>query len=474
MAGPFDFLFGGGEPQQQQPPSTMSNLPQFMPQRGAAQSGTIMGTVDTLMGVPTQQQLEAGMAEKRFRETNAAGASIINRMQELKAENPTMPKAMLQQRLFNDPVFLKNALSMPSKDIFDTIARVNEGLYGEDKFQAVGPDTSLVQTNEATGMKPREVYRSPKTFKPGDIKIARSYKGDDPYLAQNGLTGLDPAGRYEVKTSLRPDGSEYVSDINAIGGNGVTVNMGDQAEMADIKSRLESRNKLVEREKAVLSAVRAADRIEQLIDETGASGIGPLGFINRFGQAFVEQAQSAAAQMGVIMDPAAYADKFKSFKGLDKLGPNAAAAQSNIMALAYTIARANNGGGQITKKDVDQSLEIIGANFGSTKQLKAAMREMVGSAIQGYDDAVMLDEPLSKSPNGKMSIQMPRRMSETLREVGLDRYVKKPRAGAPGATGEPTRATGSQIAPGTIFTTPNGTFRFKGGANVPANYERVQ
>lgn len=96
-----------------QAPSPFSNM--HLPPRGAAASGTLMGTIDHLMGVPTNERIAAGNQD-RVRQSDLdimsregqARSEIISRIGEMRAANPNMGPNQLLPMIINDPVFSRN------------------------------------------------------------------------------------------------------------------------------------------------------------------------------------------------------------------------------------------------------------------------------------------------------------------------------------------------------------------------------
>jgi len=101
---------------------TMQPNPAFQPQRPAAQSGTIMGFVDHLMGVPTSQQLLLQEGERRYQrglsdtmQNNSAEQAILQEAARIRQENPEESPHKLFNQIIQSPVFAQNAPRVPAE-----------------------------------------------------------------------------------------------------------------------------------------------------------------------------------------------------------------------------------------------------------------------------------------------------------------------------------------------------------------------
>ncbi len=482
MAGPFEDLFGSlfgtNQPQQPAPQdpeiARRAQLEPFMPPRAANPQGSLTGLFDRMNGVPTQDQIAQGLADKKIRETSIAHGNIMRRLTELKEENPNLPPGALQQMLHRDPVWNKNILDQDPAKIMDTVMKTREMLFGEDKSQVVPEGSALVTQNQTTGQGPRQVYQNPKTQKPWEVSRAIGMRGDDPRLKGH---DLPKDKHFEVTYKKDAFGEDYIHNISSLSG-GVNIDLGEQAQTRDLQSKIEGRNKLVARQQSVMDAVRMAQRIEDQLDQGGAGVVGLTGLATRVGQAISEQVPAALrtmAEMGISNDPNSYKGSWDKLKGLNKGAALSAATQSNLLALAFKIAQANSRSGNVTAKEVEQAIDEIGGKFGSTVQLRSALREVVGRTITSFDDAVDIEEPGWERPDGKGGIGKVKRMRDMLPERGLGQYIQRPSAGqegGPGGDGTPTRATGSVIPRGFRAKNPKtGMWMlFNGGTNTPDNW----
>jgi len=485
-------LFGMGPsaqtPQQGPTPGLVPPDPNQQPgQPIYTQDRGIFGNLSRSLYGPSQaERLQA----QQFQETeraklkqSAATTQVLQRLNELRAQNPNMPQNMLQQQLFNDPVFLQNAMKNSPSDMVDFVNKVNESIFGKTQIIHAPADSSLLTYNPTAGTAPgqpgapTEVYRAPKSFNANTVaKRAETVTSDDPRVKQWGLNGLKPNQPYEVKLARDAEGHEYVADINYIG---PSVDMASNLEQDELKNRINRAGKLKEQQQSVVSAARTAQRIDDLLkeapDKQGTGAIGPYGLATRIGQAALEQGKQIAKDAALPFDPTAYTEGFAAFKNLDRRAANAQAVQSNILALAFQIARVNNNSsGNVTQKDVNSALSEIGANFGSTVQLRAGLREMIGRGIHNLDDAIEIERPSFTSQSGKLSVNPPDRTVDVLGRLGLTRFLTGDQAKPTGTSTEQTTAPakGSEIPVGTRRQFGGAWYRFKGGTNTRDNWER--
>ncbi len=172
------------------------------------------------------------------------------------------------------------------------------------------------------------------------------------------------------------------------------------------------RSDLRDRRSAVISLVRQSNRIDEILGDS-AEAIGVIGGIARLGDTMVEQARAIGKQFGLSLSPDDYEEVFN--KHFAQIAEMSSAVRSNIINLAFTVARAQNKSGRVTEKDVQFALQTIGANSGSTKQIRAALGEVVNNAIQSFDDDVFVNR--GRFEEGELPI--PQSMTDDLKLLGV-------------------------------------------------------
>jgi hypothetical protein len=430
--------------QQAQQQGTQSGV--YMPPRPAAQSGTIMGFLDSLNGVPTSSQLKVHEEARQQANTGGAAQEVLKRIGEIKSENPDIPQTMLQQQIFSDPAFLHAAMKTDPTKMAQFVDTVVKGMYGTPTLHNVPADASVLAFNPQNPTKGADfVYQAPKTLRPGDVVRTNVYDGGDPLLPKLGINGTKTGTAVKVEMARDATGQEYVKNVGTVGGGGVTVNMGDKVEMEQLQKSVKAVADIKQQQVAVVGMVRTAERLDRLLSQTGAGALGPYGFFTQVAQSAVEQAKAIATDANVSFNPDNYTKSFDIFKGLDKRGAEAAAIKTNILSLAMFIARANNRSGNLSNRDVDQALTQIGGRFGSLVELRAGLGELIPAAVQHSDDYLAIEQPGFTAESGKAHVTPPRPLKDILGEQGLARWAAPAGGNTPGDDGVPVGT--EQIGP---------------------------
>lgn len=442
MAGPFDFLFGGGDqPQESAPVSPQA----YRPPREAAESGTIMGFIDSMRGVPTRQQVMLGERERlrqdelgQQRSKNQATTAVLERMNQLREKSPGLPPQQLFQAIINDPVFTKNAMQQDPAEMVEFINTIKEGLYGSPettKMQGFAPGTHVVQGMKPDGT-PNVIYKVPKEG--GGDKREELAVGGSPRLQALGIADVRPGERVVLQTKKTPDGAEVVDEIKFP--DRPLVDLGRQAEQEQVRELSKRGSDIRTRQGYVVNAARMFDRMETQLKDGGSANLGWAGVFQRTAQGLVSQAQDIAREANLPFDPQSYKGPMSTiFRNgrFDKNAANSAALQSNILAFAFTMAKAQNKGGQVTQKDVDSALTQMGAGMtGSKEQFMAAMRETLWRGVTGIDDEISVNANLfGPNADGRTLVAKPESTRKLLEQSGFGRLLQQPRS-SPGG-GQP-------------------------------------
>lgn len=415
----------------------------------ARREGSVGGALDRLMGLPQREDLMNTYNATRSAEEREGLAEMTRRAGELSAANPNLQPQQLFSMMLRDPQ-IGSALGRVGPNGVTTLQTLasNAGRPPPQHMPGTPGSTPLAfdpVTGQATQagptLPPADVletqyemnlyrtnpdefarYMAIKRMRTGSQNVrptAEVVTGGSPRAAALGITGLKPGERAEVKFERDPaTGLDRMTDINFP--DRPTVDLTAFANQEEIRRLVQERAKITERQSAVISAARIAERINDQLDVTGETGQGALGVLTRVAEGVTAQAVDAARLAGVKLDPTAYSSALKPFVAA---GANSSATQSNIMALAFMLARAQNPTGQVTQRDLESALTQLGSGLtGSSNQMRAALKEMMNNAINGVDDVVTVRGPeFSGGP-----VSAPRPTRQLLEDLGLRRYSAVP------------------------------------------------
>lgn len=150
-----------------------------------------------------------------------------------------------------------------------------------------------------------------------------------------------------------------------------------------------------EYEATTASVLGLTKRIREQAAEGGAGIMGVVGGAQSLAAGTAAQVMAAAKALGgkaeaggktvseeSLMDASLYAKEIESSFGV--AGAKNAALRSNIIDLAYTLARAKDPGGRLSDKDVKFQIERI-ASHGDPKQLSAVLDEVEADLVRSFD-----------------------------------------------------------------------------------------
>jgi len=169
--------------------------------------------------------------------------------------------------------------------------------------------------------------------------------------------------------------------------------------------------------------IETANSIQQQLASSPSTGV--FGRVIRGLDNMVDQLAQVSETYGYkvdrgLADPANY-----NLSGLGEMAKGSAVFQSNLVKLAYVVARLQNGPGPLSKGDVQDALQRIGA-AGSRGQLAAVLEDVKGDAQKELDILYKTWSPDSKAPviyerkAGASQPKPPAEMSdeELLRQLG--------------------------------------------------------
>lgn len=461
-------LFGGGAPQAQQqagpgapgggPQKTLAQYAQGAP-REAAQSGTLMGFIDHLMGVPTKQQVILGARQQGIdqdmqqkAQVSDASRRVLQRLSTLQQENPKAPPQMIRQMLFQDPIFMESVMKADPGDMVEMVTQMQEALVGgvnPAKLQNVpaGNDVITMDPSSPTGV--RKVYTN--TNPTGSAKrdlVAVPVMGGSPQAKALGLEGLKEGSQFTAEVETLEDGSKVARKLHYAG---ALVNMPDAYEMQQMNELIKRGTDIRKAQSNIMSMIESANRIEALLKDGGGQNLSAVGLANRVGDAALSQIKSGAQELGITLDPTSYSATFKNLEKNSKLknaAINAQAVQSNLIALSFQIARSYNHG-QTTQKDVQTALDALGGWLTSPEQLRAGLNETVRRGIRSVENDLVVNRNLFDNP--KSAVRAPESLESLLTSRGLGRYLTDQLPGLKGGAdvpGEQKRVTsGEDVTP---------------------------
>ena len=196
------------------------------------------------------------------------------------------------------------------------------------------------------------------------------------------------------------------------GSTNVSVNTKLPSEAAEdrVKSITDLEGELANRTNATLNLVNTGERIKELVDqEGGAQSVGLPGMLNRVTESTVTQARAIANNTPGLEFNVDNFD-FGESANLSR------AAKVNALAMAYDIARAEEGG-RLSEPDVQNALSRIGVTSGSPDQIITAVDETTTGAVSELQNRSATLSERARGVEGVDSVFNPRKVFE---ERGLD------------------------------------------------------
>ena len=219
---------------------------------------------------------------------------------------------------------------------------------------------------------------------------------------------------------------------------------------------------MLERDKDAAAVLNVLDLGGKIVKQgQGDPLLGFTGSATRLIEGGMQQARALAGafmspeQMTGVLNPEGY-----GFGRLSVEANKSAAVKSNIVSLAFMIALARNGGrGPITKADVQNAIEEMGADAGSVGQLNAGLEQVIGNTIRQYE---------IRNPTGARS-----KLYERAKSLGIqtpeEMFPKQPVPSAPRqALPLPPRDWQKNLVPGQVYRMKDGTlavYKGKRGAD---------
>ena len=189
-----------------------------------------------------------------------------------------------------------------------------------------------------------------------------------------------PDGTQEAVDMTAPDARQKVDDVISRGG----VKVGFTAQSDDPGVFSELSNKEVrdfrEAEIGTRTALSEITRVrEQMLEGTltGLAGTVVRELSNAAGS-LIQLSRAAGFDDLPLLNPEAY-----SFESVGGAGQSAAL-KSNMVNLAYMLARAADPGGRLSDKDVQLQIDRLGGNVGDQSQMAAALAEVERSVKAAF------------------------------------------------------------------------------------------
>jgi hypothetical protein len=194
-------------------------------------------------------------------------------------------------------------------------------------------------------------------------------------------------------------------------GTEVKIDLSGLSKREQTKALVKQAAEIRERKTDAIRAVRLVNRINETLETVGAGALGIVGIIARFGNTATEQARAIAIASGIEFSPEAF-----NFDAFPEEMIGSAQIRSNIMSLAFAIARAREGTGRLTDKDVQRALDTLGASTGSKTQMRAAMAEVVHDTVASIDEIIVVNRAAFEGT----PVQTPSLLSDDLKELGME------------------------------------------------------
>lgn len=190
----------------------------------------------------------------------------------------------------------------------------------------------------------------------------------------------------------------------------VTVDFSGLEKKERTKALTKLNTDIRKQKQAAFKVVRLSNRITGVLGND-AKPLAIVGFIARVGNSVSEQAQAIASAAGLTVDPGRF--KFDAFP---ETAVKSVQVRTNVLALAFAVARAAEPGGRLSDRDVQLALNQLAAGSGSTLQMRAALGEVVNNALDGIDDFIAINEESYKGTN----VNSPSFVRDDLKKRGVE------------------------------------------------------
>ena len=237
---------------------------------------------------------------------------------------------------------------------------------------------------------------------------SRIVSSDDPLNAQFNL-GIPEGESARVKFAADGIGNINASVETRFGASSeTTIDFSGFAEKEKIKALTDLSTDINTQKQAAFRVVRLSNRIVEILGDD-ASPLAIVGAVSRLGNSATEQAKAIASAAGVNFDEGSF-----DFDAFPETAVKSAQVRSNILALAFTVAQAQNRG-RVTEKDIQNALKTIGAGSGSTLQMRAALGEVVNDTLLNIDDFIAIN----RSNFEGSSVRSPQLLQDDLKLRGV-------------------------------------------------------
>lgn len=237
---------------------------------------------------------------------------------------------------------------------------------------------------------------------------SRIVSSDDPFNEQFNL-GIPEGESARVAFTEDEQGQVRASVKSRFGAGAVTtIDFSGLAQQEQVKALTKVGIGINQQKQAAIRVTRLSNRIVEVLGND-ASPLAIVGFISRMGNSVTEQARAVAQSFGIEFDESNF-----NFDAFPETAVKSTQTRSNVLSLAFAVAKAREGG-RLTDKDVQRALNTIGAGSGSTLQMRAALGEVVTDVIQSIDDFIVINR---QSFEGS-GVNLPSLLADDLETIGV-------------------------------------------------------
>jgi hypothetical protein len=257
--------------------------------------------------------------------------------------------------------------------------------------------------------------------------------------AAAGTAAGTPPGAVQPLNLIFPDGTKKAFDrstqqpeiIAAFENGAVAVSLGVQAETPGaLIGGQPAIKELRTQETATRVVLGDIQRMKQQLAE-GGTFTSVVSSAVRSVNSLVGTALQASAALGFdernLLNPESY--ELENFFGEE--AAKSAAFRSNVVKLAYALARSNDPGARLTEPDVENALEQLGTDSGDKAVIAATLDEVASGAVRGFEAAFKTADRQSPGNFGKF----PPDFADLLKPLGAtdDDSQKLPEGIPPGS-----------------------------------------
>lgn len=335
------------------------------------------------------------LTNKELSKPERAGerAILLNEFFRVSGQDPKSPqfKALIDFAKATDERGLKRLSQCTAR--FAAKGGTLEGL----SLQECQKQLLEIEKEERTAKRKREETKAGELFKTSE-REAGTFEGR-----------VDQAVESGVITQERADELKRQRFEKEATSPGPLVDLSGLAKKEQVKVLTKTRKEINEQKQAALTVVRGANRISKILG-SDASPLAVVGFVARLGNSITEQARAIASVAGLSINPERY-----NFDAFPETAVKSVQVRTNVLSLAFAVARSREPGGRLSDRDVQLSLDSLAAGSGSTLQMRAALGEIVGNTIQNIDDFIAINESSFKDSG----VSSPSSLADDLKKRGI-------------------------------------------------------